>query len=159
MSLVPQDKTESGNHLVFLGIWDDDIHTAREHQLVYDSRHARAAIPWCCGHVTCPKHNSSASPTSCLAGCADFCSTTRSYGQGRGQIATALTGSPYVQARHGPDGDDSQAEHEGVQTNRRKQHLKWCTNVTQPSYKPKALESMSGDRQEIGDRRATVSNP
>ncbi len=139
-----------------LGIEDEDIYTIRNTSQCNRLSACTTDIPWCCGHVTYPRNNSSASPTSCVAGCTDFRSTKRGDGQGRGQIAASLTGSPYFQARHGPDGDDSQAEHEDVQTNRRKQHLKCCTSVTSHRTHP-TWQSMSGGRQEFGDQRATIS--
>ena len=48
------------------------------------------------------------------AGGAYFCSTQGGNGQSRGPVAATVTRSPYIQARHGPHGKHSTAEHEGV---------------------------------------------
>ncbi|CAM9874537.1 unnamed protein product, partial [Hapterophycus canaliculatus] len=57
-------------------------------------------------------------------GGSDIRSAARGDGEGRWPATTFITGSTHFQACHGSDGNNSQAEHEGIQKNRGKQHLK-----------------------------------
>lgn len=62
------------------------------------------------------------SPMWCAGG-SHICSASRSNSEGGWPLATSVTGSPHFQAGHGPDGNDPQTEHEGIQANRGEQHL------------------------------------